>query len=107
MSKARPNELPLPEDNINSILTPEFARGESGMENQLMWIIACFGAIALVGIFFKMERGFGPFNLRAVAITLVAVLASLLSLREGPAMTAGMGILGAIAGYVFGIKDRP
>jgi hypothetical protein len=34
------------------------------METQLMWIIAVVGAIALIGVFVRMNAGFGPFNLR-------------------------------------------
>ncbi len=72
---------------------------------QLLWIIAGFGAMALAGVFWKMTNGFGPFNLRAVGIVLVATFSALLALREGGSLTAAMGILGAIAGYLFGLKD--
>ncbi|TLY29836.1 MAG: hypothetical protein E6K63_03775 [Nitrospirae bacterium] len=75
------------------------------MAQQLMWIIAGFGAIALVGTFYKMKPGFGPFNLRGIGIILVGTFAALLALQGGESMTAAMGILGAIAGYLFGIKD--
>jgi len=75
------------------------------MDLLLMWIIAGFGAVALIGVFVKMKPGFGPFNLRAIGIVLVATFASLLALQDGGSMTAAMGILGAIAGYLFGIKD--
>lgn len=71
----------------------------------LMWIVAAFGTVTLIGVFVKMTKGFGPFNLRIVGIVLIATLASLLGLREGGSLTAAMGILGAIAGYVFGLKD--
>jgi len=75
------------------------------MAQQLMWIVAGFGAIALVGTFYKMKPGFGPFNLRVIGIILVGTFAALLALQGGESMTAAMGILGAIAGYLFGIKD--
>lgn len=75
------------------------------MEQQLIWIIAGLGAIALIGVFARMTKGFGPFNLRAVGIVLLATFASLLGFRDGGSLTAAMGILGAIAGYLFGIKD--
>ena len=51
-----------------------------------------------------MQSGFGPFNLRAVGIVLVGTFAALLALKDGSSLTAAMGILGAIAGYLFGIK---
>ncbi|MGD0511083.1 MAG: hypothetical protein ABSA33_04545 [Candidatus Micrarchaeaceae archaeon] len=75
------------------------------MESPLVWIIAAIGSAALLGVFWRMKPGFGPYNLRVVAIVLVATFASLLALRAGTSETAAMGILGAIAGYVFGIKD--
>ena len=66
------------------------------------------GGGALVGVFRTMKGGFGPFNLRAVAIVLVATMAFLLAMSgEQGGLTSAMGILGAIAGYVFGIKDKP
>ena len=72
----------------------------------LMWIFALLGGGTLFGVFSKMKSGFGPFNLRAVGIVLVATFASLLALADGGSMTAAMGVLGAIAGYLFGIKDQ-
>lgn len=72
----------------------------------LQWAVTALGAIALIGVFFKMSSGFGPFNLRAVGIVLIATLASLLALHDAASLTAAMGILGAIAGYLFGIKDK-
>jgi len=75
------------------------------MDMQLMWIISILGAGALIGVFVRMNPGFGPFNLRAVGLVLIATFSSLLALRDGSSITAAMGILGAIAGYLFGIKD--
>lgn len=77
------------------------------MDDQLIWIIAALGLITLVGVFVRMTKGFGPFNLRVVGIVLIATFATLLALRDSNSLTAAMGILGAIAGYLFGIKDSP
>jgi len=79
-------------------------KGEA-VEQQLLWIIAMLGAIALVGVFVRMERGFGPFNLRAVGIVFIGTVSALLALKDASSLTAAMGILGAIVGYLFGIKD--
>ena len=76
------------------------------MDNQLVWIISALGPIALIGVFARMSKGFGPFNLRAVGIVLIATFASLLALKDGGSLTAAMGLLGAIVGYLFGIKDK-
>jgi hypothetical protein len=75
------------------------------MECRLVWIIAAIGIVTLAGVFWKMKEGFGQFNLRAVGIVLIATFASLLALRDGGALTAAMGILGGIGGYLFGMKD--
>lgn len=75
------------------------------MNSCLMWIIAFIGAGTLHGFFLTKKRGFGPMNLRAVGIVLVATFAALLALQDGSALTAAMGILGGIAGYLFGLKD--
>jgi hypothetical protein len=76
------------------------------MNDYIVWIIAVFGLVAMVGVFWRMEHGFGPFNLRAVGIVLVASFAALLALKDTSSLTAAIGILGAIAGYLFGIKDK-
>jgi hypothetical protein len=92
-------------------MTTAFAQVVAGekvvtnIDTQLMWILAALGALALIGVFVKMTKGFGPFNLRVIGIVLIATFASLLGLREGGSLTAAMGILGAIAGYLFGLKD--
>lgn len=75
------------------------------MEQQLLWIIGGLGLAALVGVFWRMQGGFGPFNLRAVGIVFVGTVAALLALKDSSSLTAAMGILGAIVGYLFGIKD--
>jgi flagellar motor component MotA len=77
------------------------------MNDYMIWIIAVFGLVSLIGVFIRMHGGFGPSNLRAVAIVLVTTLAALLAVNDTHSLTATMGILGAIAGYVFGIKDNP
>ena len=76
------------------------------MEQQLMWIISGLGALSIGGVFWRMQNGIGPFNLRAVGIVLIATLSALLALKDGSSLTAAMGILGAIAGYLFSIKEK-
>jgi uncharacterized membrane protein len=77
------------------------------MTNQLVCIVAVLGAGTLIGVFVRMKPGFGPFNLRVVGLVLVATLASVLAFADSKALTAAMRILGAIAGYLFGLKDEP
>lgn len=77
------------------------------IEYLLMIIIAVYGAGTMLLVFRNMGEGFGPYNLRVTGIVLIATFASLLALNDPDAMTAAMGILGAIAGYLFGIKSSP
>lgn len=72
------------------------------MDIYALWMIAVIGAGCLAGVFVKMKGGFGPFNLRAVGLVLVAVFATLLALTKTDSLNAALGILGAIAGYLFG-----
>ncbi|QOJ19662.1 MAG: hypothetical protein HRU77_02460 [Gammaproteobacteria bacterium] len=74
------------------------------MDYQALWIIAVLGTGTLIGVFWKMKDGFGPLNLRAVGLVLIAVLATLLAIAKSDNLTAAMGILGTIAGYLFGAK---
>jgi len=74
------------------------------MGQKTFWAISIIGVIALIGVLVRMKKGFGPFNLRVIGIVLVATFASLLSLQGDMALTAAMGILGAIAGYLFGMR---
>ena len=68
-------------------------------------MIASFGALALVGAFWRMNKGFGPSNIKVIGIVVIATFASLLAAEDSNAMTAAIGLLGAIAGYLFGLKD--
>ena len=77
------------------------------MDLTVIWIIAALGCVALVGVFARMKPGFGPFNLKIVGLVFVATLTSVLALSDGKSVTAAMGILGAIAGYLFGLKEGP
>lgn len=74
--------------------------------DEKLWIVAAFGAIALIGVLVRMKPGFGPFNLRAIGLVVVGTLASVLAIVDGNALTPAIGILGAIAGYLFGLKDK-
>jgi hypothetical protein len=75
------------------------------MDKWIVWIVAVIGAGTILLVFIHMKDGFGPYNLRAFGIPLVATFATLLALRSDSTLTAAMGILGAIAGYLFSIKN--
>lgn len=81
------------------------------MENTTIAIIAIsvLTLIALIGAFKNMKNGFGPFNLKVYGITLVIGIAGIIVLTDlSSDKTAPVfGLLGAIAGYLFGLrKDK-
>jgi hypothetical protein len=75
------------------------------MEREALWIVATIGVGTLGGVFYRMKNGFGPFNLKVVGIVLIAILAVILGVTKEANYAAAMGILGAIAGYLFGAKS--
>jgi peptidoglycan/LPS O-acetylase OafA/YrhL len=79
---------------------------KSGDGSFTMWIIMGLGTVALLGALCRMRAGWGPENLRVVGLILVATLVSLLAIYDGDAAKSAFGILGAIAGYLFGASGR-
>jgi hypothetical protein len=77
------------------------------MDMFIFWAVAGIGALTLIGVFYRMKDGFGPFNLRVVGLVLVATFATLLALKDAGALTAAVGVLGTIAGYLFGKDNVP
>ena len=67
-------------------------------------LIAVAGTVTLGAVFIKMKRGIRQQNLRALGVVLIAILVSLLAVVSDRYESA-FGILGAIAGYLFG-KDQ-
>lgn len=67
-------------------------------------ITAIAGTVALGGVFIKMRRGIRQQNLRAVGIILVLLLASMLAVA-GDNYEPAYGLLGGVAGYLFGKDD--
>ena len=82
------------------------------MENNIIFLIAVIviGAGCLLGVFIRMELGFGEFNTKVYGITLIAILVAVLALSniDSSKLSPAYGILGAIGGYLFGLKnDKP
>lgn len=61
-----------------------------------------FGVFVVIKIFGHMKDGFGPFNVRITGIVIVATFTSILAIMNPSGENAAIGILGAIAGYLFG-----
>jgi hypothetical protein len=76
------------------------------------YIISIFLGLIIVGAFlvlsFKMKNGIGKYNLKVYGITIIALLVTLLAISpiETTNISPAYGILGAIAGYLFGLKEE-
>lgn len=70
--------------------------------------IILLAIISMYVIFKKMKEGFGNTNLKIYGITIVVFASLFLAVSDIPAekTAACFGILGAIGGYLFGIKDN-
>lgn len=77
------------------------------MDNNILFSIMLIIVIAFILLFFKMKNGIGAFNLKIFGITFITSLGTLLAISNIPQnnMTAIFGILGAIIGYLFGLKN--
>lgn len=77
--------------------------------NKLIFLFAILviGGGCLIGIFKQMKSGFGEFNTKVYGITIIAILVTTLALSDIDAskLAPAYGILGAIAGYLFGLKQ--
>lgn len=71
-------------------------------------VIGLITLIALIGSFKQMKDGFGPFNLKVYGLTLVLGISGIIVLTDIDAskLTAVFGIIGAVAGYLFGLKKE-
>jgi hypothetical protein len=52
-----------------------------------------------------MKGGFGPNNIRVFGIILIASFTTVLALISEAGVSSAFGILGAIAGYLFGVSS--
>jgi len=77
------------------------------MDDKILSSIMLIIVIAFIVLFFKMKNGIGAFNLKIFGITFITSLGTLLAISNIPQnnMTAIFGILGAIIGYLFGLKN--
>lgn len=73
----------------------------------VQWLtVSLLAGGALFGVFYKMQHGFGSFNLRVLGIVFIGGLATLLALHDSGSITPAMGILGTIVGYILSNKDN-
>lgn len=89
--------------------TPTAVAAISAKLDALKWLymaglVTIVGLVVIGGTFAKMNRGIRQQNLKAIGITLIAVLVVILALRHETMVEAAIGLLSAIAGYLFG-KD--
>jgi len=80
------------------------------MCNNFIFIITILIIIlfSLYIVLSKMKDGFGPFNLKVYGLTLIIGVGAILSLSQIQIeeKSAFFSILGAIAGYLFGLKNE-
>lgn len=77
------------------------------MNDKILFSILTIIVLAFILLFIKMKNGIGAFNLKIFGITFIASLGTILALSDISQnnMTAIFGILGAIIGYLFGLKN--
>lgn len=70
--------------------------------------VIVIGSGCLFGVFMRMEKGFGEYNTKVYGITLISILVTTLALSDiNPTnLSPAYGILGAIGGYLFGLKSE-
>ena len=71
-------------------------------------IVTGITAISLIGVLIKQKTGFGPFSLKVYGLTLVIGIGAIITVSDVQTdrLTAFFGILGAIAGYLFGLGSN-
>lgn len=72
-------------------------------------IFANIAAISFLILFIvckKMKSGIGPYNLKVLGLTSIAIFSALLALSNDSSLQASFGIFGAIAGYLFGTNNE-
>lgn len=75
----------------------------------LPWGMLVFGLLVIAAAFYtfwRKDQGFGISNLRVVGLILVITFASVLAMTDAPNLNIAIGLLGAIAGYLFGVSGK-
>jgi len=77
-------------------------------KHYILIAIVLLAITSMIIIYKKMKEGFGQTNLKIYGITIIVFAALLLAVSDVPAekTAACYGILGAIGGYLFGIKEN-
>ncbi|MGL4612599.1 MAG: hypothetical protein ACRCVV_01575 [Shewanella sp.] len=81
---------------FKSLSTMSFNKGIA-----LLGIIG-ISVLIMLKIFSHMKEGFGIYNTRITDIAIIAIFVSILAVLSPNYESAAIGILGAIAGYLFG-----
>lgn len=85
---------------LDSISKIDFNRGLA------ILAVVGFGVFVMIKVFKHMKEGFGPFNVRITGIVMVATLVSIHAVMNPSGESAAIGILGTIAGYLFGYGSK-
>ena len=76
------------------------------MENNLVYIVAGLAALAMIGVLVKSKPGWGPNSIRAFGLVFVVPLALIVGLVHKEYLSAAIGFIGAVVGYLFGQKSN-
>jgi len=77
--------------------------------NLIILIIAVVVSLFfLLFVYMKMKNGFGPYNIKVYGLTLVVTFTAILALSsiEFQILAPAYAILSAVAGYLFGLKNK-
>jgi len=75
-------------------------------DNLYLILAVMIGIVCLIGIFMHMKPGFGIYNIKVYGLTTITVFVAILALsgNDSAALSPAYGILGAVGGYLFGLK---
>lgn len=96
-----------PQCDISAISRESPQGDDMAFDNYSIAIIGVLviGLVSTIMAIRNMKGGFGPNNLRVLGIVLVACFTTLLALVVNTNVASAFGILGAIAGYLFGMSS--
>jgi len=73
-----------------------------GLSIEIFYSIVGISILVLLIVYCKMKPGFGKYNLKVLGLILITIFSSLLAFKGNESLQAAFGILGVIAGYLFG-----
>lgn len=79
---------------------------ENALRLTVIIVIAILGGIGIIGALTKMKGSPNSYTLKTLGLILITTFVALLAALNPDSLEIVTGILGAIAGYLFGIQNR-